>query len=129
MLLVLARLHLPHSPADADGYNYSDNPATSLSCWGRAAALRRSAAGTRHQGELVLEDDAEEPDRSRLMAALDTLKQRYGRGTLLMASAGLAGDLRAWSIKQERRTPGYTIRWADIAVAHAPWLGYSGGRV
>nr|WP_315240881.1 Y-family DNA polymerase [uncultured Albidiferax sp.] len=74
---------------------------------------------TRQQGELALEDDAEEPDRSRLMTALDTLNQRYGRGTVLMASAGLAGDRRAWSMKQERRTPGYTTCWADIAVARA----------
>ena len=74
---------------------------------------------TRQHGELALEDDAEEPDRGRLMVALDTLNQRYGRGTVLMASAGLAGDRRAWSMKQERRTPGYTTCWADIAVARA----------
>lgn len=74
---------------------------------------------TRQQGEMALEDDADEPDRSRLMTALDTLNQRYGRGTVLMASAGLAGDRRAWSMKQERRTPGYTTCWADIAVARA----------
>lgn len=47
-------------------------------------------------------------DRGRLMTALDGLNHRYGRGTVLKASAGLAGDKRAWSMKQERRTPGYT---------------------
>ena len=70
------------------------------------------------QGELELEAD-EPPDRSRLMSALDGLNERYGRGTVLMASAGLAGDRRTWSMKQERRTPGYTTCVADMPVARA----------
>ena len=70
------------------------------------------------QGELALEDE-EGPDRTRLMKALDELNQRYGRGTVLMASAGLAGERRVWSMKQERRTPGYTTGWDDMPVARA----------
>ena len=70
------------------------------------------------QGELDLEDDRSE-DRTRLMGALDSLNQRFGRGTVLMASAGLAGEKRQWSMKQERRTPGYTTRWSDIPVVRA----------
>lgn len=72
------------------------------------------------QGELAL--DAEDKlivDRGRLMSALDELNQRYGRGTVLMASAGLDGNRRTWSMKQERRTPGYTTCWDDLAVARA----------
>ena len=70
------------------------------------------------QGELPLEED-ETPARNRLMMTLDELNLRYGRGTVLMASAGLAGDKRAWAMKQERRTPGYTTCWNDLAVARA----------
>jgi DNA polymerase V len=70
------------------------------------------------QGELDLEND-EAPDREKLMITLDGLNQRFGRGTVLMASAGLAGDRRAWVMKQERRTPAYTTCWEDIQVAHA----------
>jgi len=73
---------------------------------------------TVQQGELALEED-DAIDRGRLMSTLDGLNQRYGRGTMLMASAGLAGDNRAWSMKQERRTPGYTTCWADMPVARA----------
>ena len=73
---------------------------------------------TVQQQELALEDD-NVVDRGRLMSALDDLNLRYGRGTVLMASAGLAGNRRAWSMKQERRTPGYTTCLADIAVARA----------
>jgi DNA polymerase V len=70
------------------------------------------------QGELDLEDDRIE-DRTRLMGALDSLNQRFGRGTVHMASAGLAGNRRAWSMKQERRTPGYTTCVADMPVVRA----------
>ena len=70
------------------------------------------------QGELDLEDDRIE-DRTKLMGALDSLNQRYGRGTVQMASAGLAGNRRVWSMKQERRTPGYTTCVADMPVVRA----------
>ena len=70
------------------------------------------------QQELALEDD-ELVERSQLMETLDGLNLRYGRGTVAMASAGLAGDRRACSMKQDRRTPAYTTNWNDLAVARA----------
>ncbi len=57
--------------------------------------------------------------RTRLMAALDGINLRFGKGSLHMASAGLAGERRVWSIKQERRTPAYTTRWSDIPMVRA----------
>jgi len=74
--------------------------------------------GTVQQQELALEND-EVTDRGSLMTTLDVLNQRYGRGTVLLASAGLAGNRRSWSMKQERRTPGYTTCLDDVAVARA----------
>lgn len=70
------------------------------------------------QSELDLEPD-EAPDPARLMDTLDGLNRRYGRGTVLLASTGLAGEQRLWSMKQERRTPQYTTRWEDMPVVHA----------
>ncbi|ABM39551.1 UMUC domain protein DNA-repair protein (plasmid) [Polaromonas naphthalenivorans CJ2] len=70
------------------------------------------------QAELDLQRD-EAPDRRRLMTTLDDINQRYGPSTVQMASAGLAGDRRAWTMKQERRTPGYITCWADMPVARA----------
>jgi DNA polymerase V len=70
-----------------------------------------------HQGELPLDEDS--PARARLMAAMDRINQRYGRSTLSMASVGLAGDRREWTMRQEFRTPDYMTRWADIPVARA----------
>ena len=68
------------------------------------------------QGELTLSGD---PGRGGLMRVLDEMNHRYGRGTLSMASAGLAGGERVWAMKQQRRTPQYTTRWEDLAIAHA----------
>lgn len=46
-----------------------------------------------HQVELALKPD-NAADRSALMSTLDRLNDRYGRGTLKVASEGLAGDKR-----------------------------------
>lgn len=70
------------------------------------------------QLELDLQDD-DVKDRGRLMATMDRLNQRFGRGTVLLASAGLANDKRCWSMKQNRRTPAYTTCWEDMPVAKA----------
>ncbi|MEJ5988815.1 Y-family DNA polymerase [Ramlibacter sp. PS3R-8] len=71
------------------------------------------------QGELGLEADAQREAGGRLMAALDRLNDRYGRGTVQVASAGLGGDARSWTMKQQRRTPQYTTCWQDLPVARA----------
>ena len=75
-----------------------------------------------HQGELDLGCD--EPagtaeDQARLMAALDTVNSRYGKGTLQIGSAGTAARSSSWSMKQERKTPAYTTSIEDIPIARA----------
>jgi DNA polymerase V len=71
------------------------------------------------QQELALEDDEADPGSQRLMQALDAVNLRFGRGTMALASAGMAGDRRQWSMKQERRTPGYTTDWDGLALVRA----------
>ena len=70
---------------------------------------------TRQQRTLDLDADMPE-NRARLMQAMDALNQRFGRGTLNLASAGTAGRQRVWTMKQERLTPAYTTDWADLVV-------------
>jgi DNA polymerase V len=53
------------------------------------------------------------------MISLDELNGRFGRGTVMLASAGLKGDKRAFSMKQERRTPAYTTCLADMPTVRA----------
>ncbi len=69
------------------------------------------------QGELELEPLAsQEGSRERLMGVLDELNQRYGRGTLKLASAGVQtqGERVSWAMRQGRRSPAYTTRWEDM---------------
>jgi DNA polymerase V len=64
------------------------------------------------QSELDLDDDPK--DAGKLMTAMDVLNRRYGKGTVIVGSSGTAGAGRAWSMKQERRTPAYTTCWEDM---------------
>lgn len=73
---------------------------------------------TNEQFELALEDDGA-PNRNRLMKALDTVNDRFGKGALQMASAGIAKENHLWSMKQQRKTPCYTTNWKDILEVRA----------
>lgn len=70
------------------------------------------------QGELALEEE-DHRDRTKLMVALDTLNQRYGKGTVHSGATGGTNKGKDWGMKQERRTPQYTTRWEDVPVARA----------
>lgn len=69
------------------------------------------------QHELALEGDSTE--HGNLMGVLDRLNDRYGRGTVKLASAGLGGKERIWSMRQNLLTPQYTTRWDELPVAKA----------
>ena len=71
-----------------------------------------------HQGELLL-DDSNGLDRSHLMGAVDVLNERYGKGTVHVASTGQSERQRVWAIRQDRRTPCATTRLSDIPVVRA----------
>ena len=72
------------------------------------------------QGELDLEDDgAAVAERGKLMKVMDGLNNRFGRGTLHIASTGLDDPHREWGMRQERKTPHYTTNIHDIPVARA----------
>jgi DNA polymerase V len=66
-----------------------------------------------------LDFDEGPTDRGPLMGALDRINDRYGRGTMLLASAGNRGARRNWVMKQERRTPRYMTHWGDMPTARA----------
>ena len=78
-------------------------------------------ADTLVQGELDLPMPTVTPRRNaqQLMAAIDGLNDRYGTGTVHLAIAGLSGERRLWSMKQERRTPRYTTRWDEMPIVRA----------
>jgi DNA polymerase V len=49
-----------------------------------------------------------------LMAAVDALNQRFGRGTVKVSTQGA---YREWQMKQERKSPNYTTCWDEVPVA------------
>ena len=79
--------------------------------------LEIQEGNTAAQAELALDEPGD--DRSGLMSAMDRLNDRFGRGSVALASAGLAGDRRSWVMKQDFKTPDYTTHWADMPVARA----------
>ncbi len=79
------------------------------------------------QGELdlfsSLEDTRSAPDpRTKLMAAMDALNNRFGRDSVRLGSTAAASngsDVAVWATRQERRSPRYTTRWNEMPVVRA----------
>lgn len=54
------------------------------------------------------------PRRIQAIRAMDALNDRFGRGTVKMAGAGLAGPKRHWEMRQQRRSQRFTTRWTEM---------------
>jgi DNA polymerase V len=67
--------------------------------------------------QLTLDFDEVMPEnRVRLMDAMDQVNQRYGRGTLKLASGGTPKAIKLWAMKQERISSGFTTDWRGLAL-------------
>lgn len=55
--------------------------------------------------------DAVAPKDDGLMNAMDTINQRYGRGSI---GLGLAGKDQDWRMRRENLSPSFTTKWADL---------------
>lgn len=67
---------------------------------------------TREQFDLELPVEGE--GRARLMKALDSVNDRFGRGSLQVASAGVEAQPKGWQMRQARRTPNYMSDWREL---------------
>jgi DNA polymerase V len=92
------------------------------------AVLSDLQAVGHEQGELDLfaaADQSEAPvadPRSKLMAAMDALNDRFGRDSVRLGSTAVASngaEVAVWATKQERRSPRYTTRWDEMLVVRA----------
>ena len=54
---------------------------------------------------------AADPQSEALMAAVDGLNARFGRGTVFPAAAGVE---RGWRLRAEHRTPRWTTRLDEL---------------
>lgn len=66
------------------------------------------------QASLLDEPNDYARDHSPLMEAMDRLNERYGKGTVGMASTLQESG---WGMRQDRRTPRYTTELRDIPIA------------
>ncbi|MCB1172445.1 MAG: Y-family DNA polymerase [Leptospiraceae bacterium] len=64
---------------------------------------------THHQHELFTDHERDE----RLMAALDTIQQRFGRRRIFMASSGIPAR-RQWQTRAALRSPRFTTCWQEL---------------
>jgi DNA polymerase V len=74
------------------------------------------------QHELDFGDASDAPavrDSTRLMAAMDAVNGRWGKGTMKVGSAQIGSAPRSWGMKQQRRSPAYTTVWNDMPIARA----------
>ena len=53
------------------------------------------------------------PVRQELMASLDALNRRYGRGTVAYEAAGTR---QGWALRSDQRSPAYTTQWDYILI-------------
>lgn len=51
------------------------------------------------------------PAQRELMASLDMLNQRFGRGTVAYAASGIQ---KAWKLRSDQKSPAYTTRWQEL---------------
>jgi DNA polymerase V len=65
---------------------------------------------TRRQADLL---EPETTSNASLMRALDSLNQRYGRGTVKVSTQGA---FKGWQMLQERKSPNYTTAWDEVPV-------------
>ena len=63
------------------------------------------------QASLFDADGAGDLKSARLMATLDVINQRWGRGTLKIAAEGVA---KPWQMKRQRLSPRYTTDWESL---------------
>lgn len=53
------------------------------------------------------------PVRQDLMASLDALNRRYGRGTVAYAATGTR---KAWALRSDQRSIAYTTKWEELLI-------------
>ncbi|MBU2742963.1 DUF4113 domain-containing protein [Acidithiobacillus thiooxidans] len=62
----------------------------------------------------LFQDTAAENRANQLMATMDQINVRFGRGSLQPGIAGTKAPME-WAMKRENKYPAYTTRWAELA--------------
>lgn len=82
----------------------------------KKAGVMLSGLAPMHHGQTDLFDRKDRERAQRLMAAIDTLNNRMGAGTVRYATLRTKP---AWHMRCARRSPRYTTRWDELRTARA----------
>jgi DNA polymerase V len=82
----------------------------------RKAGIRLSALDLADRTTGRLWDDAGYENHRRLMQAMGSINQKYGRDTV---RCGLYPSAGIWETRFALRSPAYTTKWADVCSAKA----------
>ncbi len=121
------RQDLPqYSPSLAVHLPYPTNDTLEVNRWAAYLCERMFKAGyqykkagimlseispvTHQQGDLL---EGLKPTNDKLMLALDTLNQRFGRGTVKVSTQGAYQE---WQMRQERKSPNYMTSWGEVPI-------------
>jgi DNA polymerase V len=77
------------------------------------AGVMLSELRPRTMAQASLFADPEDDCGRQLMATLDVINQRWGRGTLRSTAEGME---KPWQMKRQRLSPGYTTDWEGLPV-------------
>jgi DNA polymerase V len=94
-LRVLRRIYRP-------GYGYH-----------KAGVMLTDIQPRRHEQLTLFGNDAASAKGAPLMAALDRINQRFGRGALRLAAEGTQ---KTWQMRREKLSPQYTTAWEGLPI-------------
>ncbi len=72
--------------------------------------LSEISSVTHRQGDFL---EGDMSSNGKLMLALDSLNQRFGRGAVKVSTQGAYQD---WQMRQESKSPNYTTNWTEVPV-------------
>ena len=75
--------------------------------------LQELSPASHVQSDFFAKSDA--PEACELMATLDSLNKRFGRGTLQLGSSGIE---KSWITQANLRSPSYTTSWKELFTVH-----------
>jgi DNA polymerase V len=79
----------------------------------KAGVLLTLLADKENRQETLFSDAPVRIRSEKLMASMDAINQRYGRG---MLRTGVSGMKKRWAMRAENRSPRYTTQWEELPV-------------
>ena len=84
--------------------------------YGKAGVMLSGLTPAMNRQAPLFGNDAADQQSALLMKTLDAINLAMGRDTLHLAGAGIQPR---WRMRRENKSPHYTTRWDELAIAHA----------